>query len=142
MGWWGVGVEKDADCGDGEEGAEDEEDGSAKRCAARVVVGTHVSEARRGAPGVVAAVRAEERVMGEPGGDEDGEGGEGGEDVVLLACGEGEEEEDEGGPDEEEDGPAALLGEIVAAELAAEGLGLGGVAEEGRGPGGGFEDEG
>ena len=30
----------------------------------------------------------------------------------------------------------------MAAELAAEGLGLGGVAEEGRGPGGGFEDEG
>ena len=29
VGWWGVGVEKDAGCGDGEDGAEDEEDESA-----------------------------------------------------------------------------------------------------------------
>ena len=63
------------------------------------------------------------RGLGEPAGDEDGEGGEGGEDVVFLAGGEGEEEEDEGGPEEEEKGAAALEGEIVVAELAAEGLG-------------------
>ena len=60
----------------------------------------------------------------EPGGDEDGEGGEGGEDVVLLAGGEGEEEQDEGGPDERGAWRrGASSGEIVAAELAAEGLG-------------------
>ena len=80
--------------------------------------------------------------MGEPGGEEDGESGEGGEDVVLLTRGEGEEEKDDGGPEEEKQSAATLEREVVAAELAAEDLGAAGAAEEGRGPGGGLEDEG
>ena len=85
-------------------------------------------------------VRREGEWVCEPAGDEEGEGGESGEDVVFLTRGEGEEEQDEGGPEDEEERAAALSGrswrrswlrKVWAWRL-----------PERDGPGGGFEDEG
>ena len=53
---------------------------------------------------------------GEQAADEESEGGEGGEGVVLLARGEGEEAEDEAGPEEESECWFALAGCCVGSQ--------------------------
>ena len=110
VGCGGFGVEQEDEVRGGEEGSEDEEDeGDAERgqptlhpSGQRTPVGDrglpHDKTARRGWG---TRTGGELAVVGEPAGDEDGDGGECGEDVVLLARGEREEEKDEGGPDEE-----------------------------------------
>ena len=110
VGCGGFGVEQEDEARGGEEGSEDEEgSGDAERgqptlhpSGQRTPVGDrglpHDKTARRGWG---TRTGGELAVVGEPAGDEDGDGGECGEDVVLLARGEREEEKDEGGPDEE-----------------------------------------
>ena len=86
-GWRGVEDEEAGDecC----EGAEDEEDDGDALAGGDVGVGDGEGFGFGG-------------LFVEPCGDEEGERGDGGEDVVLLAGGEGEEEERDGGPEAEE----------------------------------------